>query len=434
MTGPGRSILRCLIGATLFAIMTVVAPAQAVTVSGLYDASVAIGGTAGDDLQAGYEEGLRRVMVRVSGTAEVLGMDGIEGVLDEAESLLLSYQVRSANGGNRLEMSFGAVGVNRALASIEAPVWGANRPLTLAWVAVQERGGRYLLTEAGASERASQWQRAFKWAAASRGLPVAFPPEQVASDRGLLSDLWGQFTGRIRDASETISYGALAMVRVRRSGDQWRADWTHDGMGEARADDSVTASSPAELADAVISRWAEGYASRYAVSAGDVGESPKVDIVLDGVSSLADYGKVGDALENLTPVESVHPLRVRGSRLTVQVTFSGELGQLKEYIALDPRFVVMEAPVTEAAKTPDNGPAQQVGAQGNDAPAAPEPAESQSGGTDAGSEPASESPVAYEPIVEGDEADAEQAFESLYQVLHYRWQPSGRVVDDNAEG
>lgn len=431
MTGPGRSILRCLIGATLFAIIAAVAPAQAVTVSGLYDANVAIDGTTGEDLQAGYREGLRRVMVRVSGTADVLGMEGVDGVLDQAESLLLSYQVRSADGGNRLDMSFGAVGVNRALASVQAPVWGANRPLTLAWVAVQERGGRYLLTEGDASERASQWQRAFSWAAASRGLPVAFPPEQLAADRGLLSDLWGQFTGRIRDASETISYDALAMVRIRRSGDQWRADWTHDGMGEARADDSVTASSPAQLADAVISRWAEGYASRYAVSGSDVGESPKVDIVLEGVSSLADYGKVGDALENLTPVESVHPLRVRGSRLTVQVTFSGELGQLKEYIALDPRFVVMEAPVAESPKTPEATPVQQAGTADDDASATPEP---ESDGADAGSDQGAESPVAYEPIVEGDEADAEQAFESLYQVLHYRWQPSGRVVDDNAEG
>jgi hypothetical protein len=33
----------------------------------------------------------------------------------------------------------------------------------------------------------------------------------------------------------------------------------------------------------------------------------------------------------------------------------------------------------------------------------------------------------YQPQVAGDEQDAEQAFESLYQVLYYRWQPAGPV-------
>ncbi|MBE0485223.1 DUF2066 domain-containing protein [Marinobacter sp.] len=394
------------------------APASAVTVSGLYNADVAVAGSGPDDLRAGYAEGLRRVMVRVSGSRDVLAMDGVDEVLSNAESLLLAYQVRRNDGETRMQMSFGAVGVNRALASISAPVWGANRPLTLAWVAVEDRGDRKLITAAseGADreeEATASWRKHFLAAAEERGLPVAFPSSSVQGDRALLSDLWGQFTGRIREASADMSHDALALMRVSRSGGQWRAGWVFDGMSMGSSEQSVTAASPEELARAVVGRWADAYASRYAVAAGEVGDSPRVDIVLEGVNSLADYGNVNKALSGFTPVVSVGASRVRNERLTVQVTFTGELDQLRQYIALDPRFVVMDAQPEEAS-LPRTVPA-------TGALAEPQPV-SELAGSDAQNPEAAL--FVYQPLLDSDEQDAEQAFESLYQVLYYRWQPA----------
>ncbi len=407
-----------LVAAAASLLLTLAGPAAAVTVSGLYNVDVAVDGTGADDLQAGYAEGLRRVMVRVSGSRDVLELDGIDEVLANAESLLLAYQVRRNDGESRMQMSFGAVGVNRALASISAPVWGANRPLTLAWVAVEDRGDRKLVVaspdESGREDSATaSWRQHFMAAAEERGLPVAFPPQSVQGDRALLSDLWGQFTGRIRDASADMSHDALALMRVSRSGGQWRAGWVFDGMSMGSAEQSVTADNPAELARAVVGRWADAYASRYAVAAGEVGDSPRVDIVLEGVSSLADYGQIGKALSGFTPVVSVGASRVRNERLTVQVTFTGELDQLKQYIALDPRFVVMEGQPEErdpARAAPGSEPKL-------DPQLVVEPAEAD----DQNPETAL---FLYQPLLDGDEQDAEQAFESLYQVLYYRWQPA----------
>ncbi|OZB03685.1 MAG: hypothetical protein B7X58_15340, partial [Marinobacter sp. 34-60-7] len=303
----------------------------AVTVSGLYSVDVPVEGSSASNLAAGYAEGLSRVLVRVSGTRDVLSMDGVDGILSEAESLLLSYQVRRQDGESRLQMSFGAVGVNRALAAIGAPVWGANRPLTLAWIAVQDGGARNLLTSGAedsaptdAAGGADEWRRAFARAAAARGLPVAFPPRSASEDRVLLSDLWGQFIGRIQEASGDLSHDVLALMRVSRSGGQWRAGWVFEGMGMEPSEQSVNADTPDALAEAVINQWAEQYARRYAVAAEDVDGAPRVDIMVEGVSSIADYGQVTRALAGFTPVTSVGASRVRGDRLTVQVTFNGE--------------------------------------------------------------------------------------------------------------
>ncbi|MEO9812384.1 DUF2066 domain-containing protein [Marinobacter alexandrii] len=420
------------------------APASAVTVSGLYSVEVPVAGSSPSELAVGYADGLARVFVRVSGPREVLEQEGVEALLADAESLLLSYQyLRGETGENRLRMAFGAVGVNRALASINAPVWGANRPLTLAWVAVEDRGTRTLITEqasgTGTSRQVSAiWQQAFDEAAEERGLPVALPPAKFSGDRELLSDLWGQFVNRIRSVSDDLDQDVMALVRVNRSGGQWRAGWVFDGMAMDGGEESVTADTPEALAQTVINRWAERYADRYAVAAGKVAESPQVDIVLKGASSLADYGKITKVLEGLTPVLSAGASRVKGDQLTLRVAFSGELDQLKEYIALDPRFVPLESGASELATastepataapepTAESGSGQAVAAQaeqGGEASNQPE----------GGSEEAGQSMFTYQPMPV-DKQEAEQAFESLYQVLYYRWQSTPAITNGSREG
>ncbi|MDK9559723.1 DUF2066 domain-containing protein [Marinobacter sp. M216] len=424
-------------------------PASAVTVSGLYSVEVPVTGSSPDELAVGYADGLARVFVRVSGTRDVLDQEGVEALLADAESLLLSYQyLRGENGDNRLRMAFGAVGVNRALASINAPVWGANRPLTLAWVAVEDRGARTLITESpdsgasGGQQTSSTWQRAFDQAALDRGLPVALPPAKYSGDRELLSDLWGQFVNRLRGVSGDIEHDVMALVRVNRTGGQWRAGWVFDGMSMDGGEESVTAPTPEALAQTVVNRWAERYANRYAVAAGEVGESPQVDIVLRGVSSIEDYGKINKVLEGLTPVVSVGATRVKGDQLTLRVAFSGELDQLKEYIALDPRFVAMEGePSGPEVTSPEPagaevvpGPAateveEATASEAQGAPAADANSESESiaAGADG-----NRSMFSYQPMPV-DEQEAEQAFESLYQVLYYRWETTPVIGKGDGE-
>jgi hypothetical protein len=86
---------------------------------------------------------------------------------------------------------------------------------------------------------------------------------------------------------------------------------------------------------------------------------------------------------------------VRAEQLTLRVVFSGELDQLREYIALDPRFVPMESDIRD--------------------------------------EPSDAARRATGQSVRGDEEEARQAFESLYQVLYYRWQPSPVIGSDGGE-
>jgi len=435
---PGFKPLQALWLAAFLALMLAIlpAPAAAVTVSGLYSVEVPVSGSGPSALAQGYADGLARVFVRISGTREVLALDGVSALLADAESLLLSYQVlRGANGKSRLSMAFGAVGVNRALASVDAPVWGANRPLTLAWVAVEDRGVRELVTGNGEGQAAgggsSNWSAAFAVAARERGLPVTLPSTEFSGNRELLSDIWGQFTGRVRKASEGVEHDVLALVRVSRSGGQWRAGWVFEGAKLNSSEESVSADTREALAQTLVNRWAELYADRYAVAAGEVGDLPQVDIVLRGVTSVSDYGKASQVLEGLTPVVNVGASRVKGEQLTFTVAFSGELDQLKQYIALDSRFVPVEGEPQDAPRARSGAPTaseKPIQAQAETAQGTSESAPEEGAGAGASEQAA----YTYQPSPV-DEEEAEQAFESLYQVLYYRWQPAPVIENDGGQ-
>lgn len=418
----------------LFAVLALLAaPAAAVTVTGLYSVEVPVAGSQPDDLAQGYSDGLSRVFVRVSGTREVLDNEGVDELLDDAESLLQSYQfLRSDEDKHRLRMSFGAVGVNRALASVDAPVWGANRPLTLAWIAVEESGRRTLVHADGEGSGGNdEWRKIFEDAAIDRGLPVSLPPADYRQDRELLSDIWGQFTDSVRGASEELEHDLMSLVRVSRSGSQWRAGWVFDGMGLDSTEQSVTADTREELAARLVGRWAEMFADRYAVAGSDVDESPQVDIVVHGVSNLRDYASVSGALKNLSPVTEAGATQARENQLKLRVVFSGEMEQLKQYIALDPRLVPLSDAEVSRMPSADESESDETDAD-QSVPQAPEGGVALAEDSAENSNTSANPLFVYQPLLV-DEEESEEAFESLYQVLHYRWQPASIVESESGE-
>ena len=146
----------------------------AVSVNGLYDATVPVPSTSSSDRPAAFSAALGLVMQRVAGSADILQQPGIVAELKDAGQLVQSYryetvpapQVTTGDGSTasppaavppamptngttsgspaqtpapqalQMVVSFGPVGVNKALASAGASVWGANRPQIVVWAAL----------------------------------------------------------------------------------------------------------------------------------------------------------------------------------------------------------------------------------------------------------------------------------------------------------
>lgn len=400
----------------------------------LYTIQVPVDGSSPAQLQQGYRNGLEAVILRVSGSRAVFDNPGIEAILEDPESLLQSYQFLrgDANTTDQLRMTFGSVGVTRALADIGASVWGANRPLTLAWVAVEEQGSRALVTSAGSGP----WADAFRNAAADRGLPLMFPSQEAASDRRMLSEVWGQFMDSIRGASD-VDHDFLSAIRISGGSGGWQAAWALEGAGVDESGSSQAAT-PNELARAIINTWADRMATRYAVSGGDLADATRVQVVIDGIHSVTDFGRVRQAVTGMDPVTSFGIAAVQGDRLVLRLGFSGELEQLREYIALDERFQLAtdpvplqspERPQNNASVTDESEVAQEAGsnAEGESA------AENQSRPEQATAESAP-APDRVAASSNASPAVSTASFASLYETLYYRWRGGSPVAEPETEG
>ena len=414
MTNAIQIMQRTVAAAALVAgmmILLLAVRAEANPVEDLYTVQVPVAGSSSAQLQQGYRDGLKAVLLRASGNRQVFENEGIDEVLADAESLLQSYQyLRADSGQNELRMTFGSVGVTRALAGIGAAVWGANRPVTLAWVAVEDRGNRRLLVPE--SESGGAWPGYFRDAAMDRGLPLAFPSGEAAADRRLLSEVWGQFMGSIREASAGSQYDFLTAVRVSGRAGGWEASWVMEGPGMDETS-SVRADTPQMLARQVIDAWADQLAARYAVAGGDLEDATRVEGVLEGLQTVDDFGAAKRALESMNPVTGLSIASASRERLVFRLGFSGELDQLREYISLDDRFKAMASPRLADTITP---------------PAATE-AQSNTGGDteaeadrDPGTDNATQPEASAQPV----------AFDALYETLYYRWQGGASRVSEGA--
>lgn len=314
-----------------------VQPASGVMVNNLYQTTVPVAGENEEHLAEGYKIGLGQVLTKVSGDRSVASNESLTPIFDNVASLVEGRQLQTTDDGEHLlTLQFSRSQVNRALADAGARVWGSNRPLTLAWVAVQEGGDRGLLVETG--ETSDQgWSALLLDTAQSRGIPLELPPADRAGDRRLLSEVWGQFMSQVARASSGLEHDLLAVVRISRRQGGWQASWVYEGAGVEQAR-SVTAQTPETLVDEMLDNWASDLAGRYGVSGSNVDTGPRVQLRVDGVNSPSSYATARSALSRLNPVTSVGAVSVAPDHVVFEIEYEGELSQFRQNIALEPRF------------------------------------------------------------------------------------------------
>ena len=365
---PARSAFGVVLSLVLLASGLLAAGnAAAVVVDNLYRAQVEVDGRDDESRDEGFERALSEVLVRITGTRELLDDEDIEPLLEDARELADAYQYVDVEGQLNLRVTFSASGVSRALAERDQAVWGANRPGVLVWFVTQERAGRELiqrddfmpafLEESQQPVTLSQrpedgpWKAALLDQATRRGVPVLLPFfDDQDQDRLSVSELWGQFRESIDAASERYSPDRIAVVRVNERGGEWQARWQLRSPG--RDDDGISGeireSERETLVASLMDAWAGHFAEIFAVAPGDVEQQQRLEMVVTGVDSMTGYASVRRALLGMEPVRAAEPGAVRGDELRLRLSLSGDLTLLREYVSLDQRFEMMAGPADES--------------------------------------------------------------------------------------
>ena len=352
----GRLVL-CTLAAILW--MAAAVPARAALVTGLYEARVPVTDQSASARSAALQQAFATVLVKVTGARSVPAP--LSATLGDAAHFVQQTRYEQVPADPNapatapqtpslaLWVKFDSKAVNDAVAAAHAPVWGAERPRTLVWLALQDSPGGRLLP---ATDNSFLMQ-ALQTAAQQRGIVLLFPQMDAVDHAALgVPDVSAFAVDRIRQASARYHPDAVLVGSITPFGTgQYAAHWQlmsgtdQQNWETPPGDEVVTAVDGVQVS-------ADRYASRYAIAAG-AGELAGVPLTVQGVTSLEIYAKVLGYLNGLTPVRAVHVQRMVQGSAYFTVDAHGTLDGLQSALVLGglltPADSNTPAPATAAA-------------------------------------------------------------------------------------
>ena len=309
----------------------------------LYAVTVTPAPDALDRRAAAIRLGMSQLLTRVTGRLDARFHPDLAPLIESAETHMRSYNPLDRE---RVRVEFIPSRVDQWLQTLGWPVWGAERPMTLLWVAVDGGWGERAILSAGLADPAAVSDERtspvmlelmqtvaeeLRLAADERGLPITLPSMDPLDVESIsFVDLWGGFEERIARASSRYPVEAHLVVRVGVSAGVSVSDVGFNVRSTLLHDDSRRVITSPDLRDGLD--WlANDFAAQFSM-AGGLRSFPLT--VLD-VGSLADYGAVMTYLEALSVLDGVEVETLGGRVLDVRLTTRSEEDVLRRVLALD---------------------------------------------------------------------------------------------------
>ena len=277
---------------------------------------------------------LREILVRVAGQDTVLGSEPAIALLKDPAQLVQQYRYYTVPDSKppvlKMWVRFDGEAVRHALQQQGVSYWGTERPDTLVWLAVEDRGKRYVV----AADDGTEVYRQVEQAARTRGVPVLFPLMDLEDQSQVrFSDIWGGFFENVLEASKRYNPQAVLIGRLNRSpSGAWSSRWQLEVAGRS-SNWSDSRQQLAMLAQQGIDDTADILASRFAVSQAG-GNLNSVSISVTGVDSLSDYARLGEYLAGLTAVVGVQVQKVAGNDIQYALQLNGSLQDLTQTVSI----------------------------------------------------------------------------------------------------
>jgi len=301
------------------------APAVAVEVPTLYSAEVPLDAEADNPRADAYALALNEVLARVSGAELAQNTLAIDELFPDPAAYVIQFR---PGADDTLWVSFDGEAVEQVLRNSGQLVWGADRPLTLVWLAVDWGQGRREIIGADDPGRSGGQGRSIDLnkrlrervldIAEQRGLPLVFPLLDTTDLQGVtFSDIWGGFDERILDASRRYDAKSVLIGRIRPS--PVRENWSYYFSGTERSWNGPPESVVGQVADLLAAEFAVG------------GNAPieAVTLGVSGIQTVESYGALQKMLAGVSVIERFMIVEVNGDRLGYRVDVRGGADRLR---------------------------------------------------------------------------------------------------------
>ena len=307
--------------------------AGAVVSQQLFESEVVVQSQAPAERSAAMKLALEEVLVRVAGQDSVLTTGPAMALLQKPSRLVQQYRYFTVPDSEppilKLWVRFDGDAIRQSLQQQGLAYWGAERPDTLLWLAVEDRGKRYVVSADDNSDVHEQIVQVAK----QRGVPILFPLMDLEDQsQARFSDIWGGFFEHVLTASKRYNPQAVLIGRLNRStSGGWSARWYMDVAGRT-ASWSDSRQQLAALLQQGMDDTADQLASRFAVA--NRGGDNVVRISVDGVRTLAAYARINEYLNSLTSVVDVQVEQLTGSQVQYSLQLNGGLQGLTRTVSI----------------------------------------------------------------------------------------------------
>ena len=294
--------------------------AAAIEVPTLYTAEVPLDQESEDPRGDAYEAALVEILMRVSGSALASNEEAVAELFPNPSSYVTQFR---PGEDDTLWVSFDGRAIERVLRSSGQTFWGAERPLTLIWLAVDWGQGTREIIAADDPDRTQHESRSIDRnrmvrerlleIGQRRGLPLAFPLLDTTDLQSVtFTDIWGGFDEAVIDASERYNVSSILIGRIR-PGTSQRDRWSYYFSGL----ETPLSGTP----EAVLGGVADLLAAEFAIA----GDAPieTVMVNISGVVSVEAYGSVQAILKEITLIEGFAISEVAGDKVTYRVEVRG---------------------------------------------------------------------------------------------------------------
>jgi hypothetical protein len=315
---------------TLFAVFAVTfwcgGLAQAAHVDGLYTADAELANSSSSARAKAFSAALAEVLVKVTGQENLPAEKA--ALFTNAGAFIQQYRMLD---GGRISVTFDQRVLRRQLDAAELPVWSAERPAVVVWLAVDEgQGRRSLLGAAGGLSGSSvavadSYRQALYESADKRGLPLILPlmdGEDLA--QASFADVWGGFGDVMLAASARYSANVVLIGRLRLSGAKvQKVRWSMFVAGSESSEwVGELGDGPRVVADMLGQQLATFAAAADAIT-----------VTVRGINTLDDYARVLNYLRGLSIVERVGVSRVLAGAVEFSIAARSDSERLNRDIS-----------------------------------------------------------------------------------------------------
>jgi uncharacterized protein len=320
---------------------------RAAEVEGLYQATVPV--ESREDARQrsrAFTAALQHVLSKLTGHDEVLANPTIQEALRAPQAYVetWTYHTEQVPASNvqalAIDVVFFQAEIQRLLKNASVALWPPNRPETLVWLVVQDTAGARRFVDPSTGE-SIEVLTALQAVAKQRGVPLAAPLLDFEDQRLLRPDqLWDFDLEAIRLVSSRYSYTSILAIRVLLTpGTQVMAKAVHVFRDQVQEHEALDIALP-DFMSASIAVAARQLADNYSVRLSTTDATPAESLMLtiDGIAGLSDYAAVLAYLDKVPGISDLQMREVDGDKLTFSLNAAGQVRQLEENLALDPRL------------------------------------------------------------------------------------------------